>query len=312
MVDISIIVPIYNAEKYIKRCIDSLIFQSKSELEFILINDGSTDNSENIIKKYSDKRIRYFKNKNQGIGKTRNFGIDKSVGEYIMFVDSDDYLDKDACLLLYDRAKRDNLDMVVCDFYIKKGNNIIKNDIVDFAKTSLKENPSLVYDVNLAPWNKLYKNSLIKENNIRFIENLKYEDAPFVCEALNSSLMIGKINKYLNYYVINDKSETTIRDSRVFDIIKIVDIIRNYFKDYDYMQDVIDKLTVRILMNYNIQTRYLKDKHLANKFIDKSFEYLNKNVINYRSSIYYKERGFLRGIIEKNKFITKLYCTLYR
>ena len=89
--DVSIIIPIYNASKYLKRCLDSVINQTKTELEIILINDGSTDNSEEIIKGYKDKRIRYFKNKNQGIGKTRNFGITKATGKYIMFLDSDDF-----------------------------------------------------------------------------------------------------------------------------------------------------------------------------------------------------------------------------
>ena len=77
MIDISIIVPIYNAEKYLNKCIKSLINQTKENLEFILVNDGSTDSSEEIIKNYKDKRIKYFKNKNQGIGKTRNFGMQK-------------------------------------------------------------------------------------------------------------------------------------------------------------------------------------------------------------------------------------------
>ena len=104
MTDISIIVPIYNAEKYLNKCIKSLINQTKKELEFILVNDGSTDSSEEIIKTYKDKRIKYFKNKNQGIGKTRNFGIEKATGKYIMFLDSDDYLREDACQILYDKA----------------------------------------------------------------------------------------------------------------------------------------------------------------------------------------------------------------
>ena len=91
MADISIIVPIYNAEKYLNKCIDSLVNQTKEELEFVLINDGSTDSSEDIIKSNKDKRNKYFKNKNQGIGKTRNFGIDKATGKYLMFLDSDDY-----------------------------------------------------------------------------------------------------------------------------------------------------------------------------------------------------------------------------
>ena len=87
MADISIIVPIYNAEKYLNKCLDSLLNQTKKELEFVLINDGSTDKTDSIIKSYNDKRIKYFKNKNQGIGKTRNFGISKSSGKYIMFLD---------------------------------------------------------------------------------------------------------------------------------------------------------------------------------------------------------------------------------
>ena len=89
---ISIIVPIYNSEKYLNKCIDSLINQTEKNIEIILVNDGSTDNSEEIIKEYKDKRIKYYKNKNQGIGKTRNFGIEQATGSYIMFVDSDDYI----------------------------------------------------------------------------------------------------------------------------------------------------------------------------------------------------------------------------
>ncbi|MDD6263953.1 MAG: glycosyltransferase family A protein, partial [bacterium] len=81
MTDISIIVPVYNAEKYLKKCLDSLVNQTKKELEFILINDGSTGKSEEIVKTYKDERIKYFKNKNQGIGKTRNFGIEKATGK---------------------------------------------------------------------------------------------------------------------------------------------------------------------------------------------------------------------------------------
>ena len=93
MTDISIIVPIYNAEKYLKECIDSLVNQTKKELEFILVNDGSTDSTEKIIKSYKDKRIKYFKNKNQGIGKTRNILISKAKGKYLLSVDPDDYVE---------------------------------------------------------------------------------------------------------------------------------------------------------------------------------------------------------------------------
>ena len=313
MPDISIIVPIYNAEKYLNKCIDSLINQTKREIEIILINDGSTDDSEKIIKKYKDKRIKYFKNENQGIGKTRNFGIEKATGKYVMFVDSDDYIKKNTCEVLYKKCEKENLDLVICDFYKVFDNGKKEEErIGDFSNTTLKKNPNLLLDVNLAPWNKLYKRDLIVTNRIRFVEDLKYEDAPFVCTALDRASKIGKVNQSFNYYVIHGKSETTVRDERVFDIIKIVDKIRKYFKNKNYAQKSVDKLTIRILINYNIQQRYQINKKIAIKFIDNSFDYLRKNVPNYKNNSYFKERNMIKSIIEKSKTLTKFYCLIYR
>lgn len=311
MVDISIIVPIYNASKYLKKCLDSLVNQTKKELEFILINDGSTDDSESIIKSYEDDRIKYFKRSNHGIGKTRNFGINKSTGKYIMFLDSDDYLKADACEVLYKRIEKEKLDVVVCDFY-RVNSNVLEEKINDFKNTSLKDNPKLLLDINLAPWNKIYRNDLIKDDKIKFMEDLKYEDAPFVALALLKSKKIGKVNKALVYYMVHDKSETTVRDERIFDIIKIVDIIRGYFKDYSWSSDVVDTLTIKILVNYNIQGRNIRDKKLRNKFIDETFDYFERNIPNYRQNSYFKERNMLKSFIEKNKGLSKLYCDLYR
>ena len=309
--DISIIVPIYNAEKYLKKCIDSLINQTKKEIEIILINDGSTDNSEDIIKEYKDKRIRYFKNKNQGIGKTRNFGIEKATGKYIMFVDSDDYIENDECEKLYDKAINCNLDLVICDFYkVYDSGDIEQVCTPNFEESSLKENPDIITEY-LCPWAKLYSRKMIMDNNIRFVENLKYEDAPFVIEALCNSKKIGKVNECLNYYAIHSNSETTVRDKRCFDILKIIDKIRKYTKDKDYLKEKIDKLTVRIITNYTIQQRMQSDKRIAMKFIDKAFTYLKKEIPDYKNNKYYENRSLLKRTIEKNKFLTKVYCKFY-
>ena len=310
MKDISIIVPIYNAEKYIEKCIDSILNQTKKELEIILINDGSTDNTESIIKTYKDKRIKYFKNTNHGIGYTRNFGIDKSTGKYIMFLDSDDYLEKTACEELFNKAESNKLDIVISDFYkvINENNEEIK--LPSFEDSSLKDNPDIITEY-LNPWAKLYSGKLIKNNKIKFVEDLKYEDAPFVIEVLDKANKIGKVNKPLNYYVVHGNSETTVRDRRCFDILKIVDKIRNYTKGKDYLKDKIDKLTVRILTNYTIQQRNQSNKEIAMEFIDKAFDYLEKEVPDYKNNKYYENRG-IKKIIEKNKFLTKLYIKIYR
>ena len=310
MADISIIVPIYNAEKYLNKCIDSLVNQTKKELEFILVNDGSTDSSEDIIKSYKDKRIKYFKNKNQGIGKTRNFGIDKATGKYLMFLDSDDYLDINACEKLYNKAIKQKSDLVVFDFN-RVEETLKEVTINNFKSSSLKENPNLLLDINLGPCNKLIKRELIDKSNTRFNEELKYEDTPFVTEIIKNANKISKLNEYLHYYVIHSNSETTVRDERVLDIIKINDIIRNQYKNEKYMEDVVNKLTVRTFTNYTIQQRVQKDLKVGMKFIDEAFSYMKKNIPNYKNNKYYETRGILRRTIEKNKFITKVYCSIY-
>lgn len=312
MADISIIVPIYNAEKFIKKCVDSLLNQTKKELEFILINDGSTDGTHDILKTYKDKRIKYFKNKNQGIGKTRNFGIEKATGKYIIFIDSDDYIEPNTCEELYNKAVKEKADVVVCDF-IKVYDDGRKEDInlPSFKTASLKENPNILIDINLSPWNKIYSTKLIKENNISFAEGIKYEDVPFVAEALDKANKIAKLNKKLNYYVIHGNSETTVRDKRIFDILKIVDMIRIYFKNKTYMNDIVDKLTVRIVTNYNIQQRQQKDIKVGMEFLDTAFAYLKKEVPDYKDNKYYENRSFFKRTIEKSKILSKFYCRMY-
>lgn len=308
--DISIIVPIYNSEKYLKKCIDSIINQDKKELEIILVNDGSTDNSLDIINSYKDDRIRVFNNNNQGIGKTRNFGIKKANGKYIMFLDSDDYLEYNACSKLYEKIKKDNLDLVICDFNIIKGRDVLKEKLISFENTSLVNNPLLINKINLSPWNKIYKTELIKNNNLKFIENLKYEDAPFVLMSMDKAFKIGKVDYCLINYVIHNNSETTIRDDRVFDIIEIVKIIKKHFKDKSNLKENIDKLIVRILTNYTIQQRAQIDLSTGLKFIDDVFDYLKREIPDYKDNKYYSDRGFFRRIIEKNKFLTKIYVKI--
>ena len=311
MIDISIIVPSYNAEKSIDKCITSLINQTKKELEFIIINDGSTDSTEEIIKKYKDKRIKYFKNKNSGIGKTRNFGIEKAKGKYLMFVDSDDYLENDACFSLFNKIEKSNSDVVVSNFYKVYDNRKESINILEFNNCTLEEKPDLINIVNTAPWNKIYRTSLIKDNNVFFPENIKYEDAPFVLECLDKASKISQIDEYTYNYVIHNNSETTVRDEKVFDIFKIIDMIRIYFSDKDYMKEELDYYIVSMLMNYNIQQRNQKDKKIGMKFIDESFDYLNKYVPNYRNNKYFKKRSKVKGFIEKHKNVSKIYCRLY-
>lgn len=312
MPDISIIVPIYKVGKYIRTCLESLINQTKKELEFILVNDGSPDKEGLIIEEYKDKRIKYYNNKHQGLGKTRNYGIEKSTGKYIMFLDSDDCLELNACELLYNYITSANLDVVVFDTTKKYSKNEEKDLIPQFNEASLKTDPKLLNIINLGPCNKIYKSSLIKDNKIKFAEDLKYEDVPFVVMALDKAEKIGKLDKCLYNYIIHGNSETTVRDERVFDILKIIEIIRIYFQDKDYIQEELKKLIVRMLTNYTIQQRYQKDIKIGIDFINEAFSYLKKYIPDYKNNKYYEGRGIAKRTIEKNKILTIIYCQLYR
>ena len=310
MVKVSVIVPIYNSEKFLKKCLTSLINQTLHDMEFILINDGSTDDSEKIIKSFDDKRIKYFKRTNHGIGATRNFGIDNAKGKFIGFVDSDDYVSVDMFEKLYNECINKNLDIVVCDHYIEKNNNINKLSFIDFGITSLNDSPNLLLDINLAPWNKLYKRDLFDDSTY-FPVGVKYEDTPWVAKMFSKAKKIGKLNEYLYYYVIHDNSQTTIVDERVFDIFKITDMLLNDLGNNKYIKDSVDDLIIYLITKYTISQRYLKDKKSRDRFIDFAFDYLNNNIPNFKKSNYFKKRNVFKRFIEKNQFFTKLYCNLY-
>ena len=310
MVKVSVIVPIYNSEKYLKKCIDSLVNQTLADMEFILINDGSTDSSDSIINSYNDSRIRYFKRTNHGIGATRNFGIDHASGEFIGFLDSDDYVESDMYEKLYNKCKNQNLDIVICDHYIECGNNKDVLKFIDFDVTCLDDSPNLLLDINLAPWNKIYSKKIFSSDTY-YPVGVKYEDTPWVALIMSRASRIGKLNEPLYHYIVHDNSQTTVIDERVFDIFKITDLLFKDLGSNDKIKSSVDDLVTYLITKYTISQRYLKSKKDRDKFIDYAFDYLNKKIPNFKKCNYFKKRNKLKGFIEKSKFLTKIHCDLY-
>ena len=311
MKKISIIVPVYNTSKYLNGCIKSLLHQTLEDIEIILINDGSTDTSESIIRKYKDKRIKYISKNNEGIGKTRNLGIEIATGEYLSFIDSDDYVEPNFCKTMYEKAIKDKCDIVICDYYEDHNYGLREIRFPTFPDASLKENPDILNMVNLGPCNKIYKRSLFKNKDNRFVENLKYEDAPLVVKLLLTAKKIGKVDECLAHYVIHEDSETTTHDERIFDILKITDIIVNDLKKYNYLHDAMITIAVMILTDYTIQQRYINDSELRNKFINMAFQYLDELEPTWKKCSYLKKFSWLKRRIKSSKILTKVYCNLY-
>jgi len=314
MTKVSVIVPVYNSEQYLEKCIQSILNQTLDDFELIIVNDGSTDNSHEIILKYeNDERVKYFKRKNHGIGNTRNFGIDKATSEYICFVDSDDFIHESMFENMYNRCVNDNLDFLVCDYYhyLENSQSIQRFDIPTFDNTTLNESPNLLLDINLGPCNKFIKKELFNDKSMRFPEDIKYEDMPLIVKLLNNASLIGKLDEPLCYFMVHDNSETTTMDERVFDVFKVLDSVNEVLEGNTQVSEYLEWLNVKKLTTYTIQQRYQKDKILREKFIDDAFAYLNKNFPNWKKSKHFKNRNIFKCIIEKNKKITKLYCDLY-
>ena len=307
MTKVSIIVPIYNSEKYLSKCIDSLLNQTEKNIEVLLINDGSTDNSEKLIKKYKDKRITYISKRNEGIGKTRNLGIDKAKGEYLMFIDSDDYIKETCVEKMLKKAEKNNCDLVVSDFLKDYGDHFGEVIIPSFKDTSLKKRPNILNNINLGPCNKLYKKELI--GDIRFVENLKYEDVTFVIYALRNAKRIGKVDEFLSYYVIHGGSETTTRDERIFDIIEVNREMGEILSEDCYKEAFLD-LSVAILLDYSIQTRYIPDRKVRHKFISAVFKRLNEIDKKWKKCGELKKMRFLKRLVKTNKYISYIYCDI--
>ena len=184
MAKVSVIVPIYNSEKYLKRCLDSLINQTLEDLEIILVNDGSTDGSRDIILKYmsSDKRIKLIDKANGGQASARNLGLSQAIGEYIVFIDSDDYVQPNLCERLY-QTVLNGYDIVVTDYYIIDGNN------KEYYKTSNHEEGVISLKDYLltavCPWNKIYRKSFLIDNKFKFPEGIIYEDYASIPTLVN-------------------------------------------------------------------------------------------------------------------------------
>lgn len=214
---ISIIVPVYNTEKYLPRCIESLIRQTLKEIEIILVDDGSTDSCPDIIKEYSsiDSRIKILTQNNQKQGAARNRGTEVANGEFIGFVDSDDWIDDDFYQKLYEAASRNNSDIALAT-NVRIGNGKTKKRL-DIQKETLACTLQEKIDLtnqskNPCPTNKIYRSTMLKNNNITWPEGVYCEDKLFTIEAVyfaNSVVSVPNVN----YYYFRNPSSTVNKNS---------------------------------------------------------------------------------------------------
>ena len=232
---ISIIIPIYNSEKWLSRCLNSVIHQTYKNLEIILINDGSTDNSLNVCEKFKemDNRIKIINKDNEGVSIARNVGIKEATGKYIKFVDSDDWLENKCCELLYNEIKKEETDLVICGLIIVKNNIILRKPYLNKRLVRIHENEKEFEYINkvfASPCNKLYKKDKIKSF---FKEDLSSgEDLLFNLSYLKETCKISILEECL-YDVCLDNDESLNRKFREDKLDIVLELIKEQIKFCD-------------------------------------------------------------------------------
>lgn len=289
MFKLSVIIPVYNVEDYLDKCLDSVCNQTLTDIEIICIDDGSTDNSPNILNEYAskDSRIKIISKENGGQATARNLGILESQGEYLTFVDSDDFIEPDMFEKLYTKAKDNKLDIAMCKIatYDNQTGEIKDNVwyymlgvFRDFEKEIFNHRDTKEFTCNIAvtPYNKIYKTSLLKDNDILFPEGLIFEDEKFFFDVYLRAKRVSIVDEFLYYYRVNRKGSTVdiTKENDYADLIPITKQIRETFKQTNNYEDY--KI---LLANRFIHLQLVRFTQTSPKYKEKFFDLMKEDLI---------------------------------
>lgn len=310
MIKVSIIIPIYNVEKYLRRCLDSIINQTLKDIECLLINDGSPDQSQKIIDEYVSKYPHLFKSyikENGGLSDARNFGLNYVTGEYIAFVDSDDWIEPTMYEKMYETAINQSADLVVCDFLMEWELTGVSNyiqglrcDSNDASKNFLISPPSA--------WNKLYKAELFLKTNIRYPIGLWYEDLATTAKLIPFCENISYVDEAFVHYIQREGSIMSTINEKMLDIYKAIESIEEYYKKneiYEKYKQEIEYLYIENLILYGTM-RFLQLEN-GDKYIKESIQYINNKFPMWLKNPYInhlaKKEQFTLNLLGRNHLL---------
>ena len=304
---VTVIIPAYNSQEYIGRCLDSVLLQSFQDFEIIVINDGSKDKTGKIIEKYAkkDKRIRYYEQKNIGVARTRNRAVRLAKGEFIAFIDNDDFIDED---YLDNLLPKFGEDVVISGFKRpnKNGKIITRMDLEDEEWSKY---------VNPTPWAKIYRKKFITDNDIAFLDNNIGEDIYF---NLIGMLVAGKtcIKKYVGYnwfYNEDSVSSTKHKKYNEVDIFKLLNSCYQELKKRGLLEkncDLIEFFFYRFIVWFLLYAAKGSKKEEIDRIYDELFVWLKERFPNYRKNKLLK--GNLPGEIKTTRIIYKTFMVFHK
>lgn len=298
---ISIVVPVYNVAPFLKRCLDSICSQTYDNLEIILVDDGSTDDSKDICDFYAEKdnRIRVIHKENGGLSDARNAGLEKAIGEFISFIDSDDFIRHDYIQILYELIVKENADISICN-YIRGDKSEFpdkkeqaKKKIRTFDSKDMLENWHGKYKhQETVAWNKLYRRKLFVEYNIRYPKGYYNEDVQTTHLLVEKANKIVVTNEELYYYFKNPGSIMgTLSEKKVKDNIFSQKKRLKYFKDNNYVK-AYERLFIKLLKYYMLTYCQLSMKNKSKEKLLKNYNREYKKVFSFSTTLFWEKLLF--------------------
>lgn len=290
---LSIIVAVYNLEKYLPRCLDALVKQTLQEIEIICVDDGSTDSAPQIVDEYAHKypnKVKVFHKSNGGEFTTRNYGLEKATGEYVTFVDTDDYVEKTWAEKLYNIAKENDADMAVCGFerIDLNTNKVVSQNMTNFTRGNkiISGKDDFVLFINPAPWNKIYKREKVK--NLRFLPFRGFNDAMFLASSYTKMKKIAFEPEVLyHYYLRYDSQIHTVNKKDVDNLKKYLLEVKKLYRDsnkYEEMKYILDTFAF-LHLGTSVMYRVSYDQTVDMKeMLKETIKYLDDNFKNWRKS----------------------------
>ena len=295
---VSVIVPCYNCAGTVERTLDSLAAQTLKNIELIVINDGSTDNTLDVLNAYKEVHpellMNLYTKENEGIAEARNFGLRKVTGEYFGFLDSDDYNEPEMFQEMYQKAKEEDLELVVSDFWWENSKGRILQK-----EGPYKTGPDMMVNLFAVLWNKLYKTDFIRALDIEFPYGDRYEDACFLYCLTSQLTSIGFMDKAYVHYVQNETSITHSNNEQVKNMIDVFQIILRYYRDhakYNEYRDALEYIHVKFFLgNSFLRSARIPDKNDRRNTIMMGWNLLNREFPQWHKNRYLKEMGGMKN-----------------
>ena len=318
MSKISVIVPVYNVEKYIFQCVDSILNQTYRNIEIIIVDDGSTDKSSKICDEYQlkDSRVRVIHQKNKGLGGARNTGLKFATGEYVLFLDSDDWLECDALEIMINKIQNSRADIVIggINLYIEETQEIKNGWIKDFSDRTG------VYSINndnfietfTPAWARLYRKSFLDNNNLKFVEHCYYEDNSWGCFIAIYTKKIAFVKKVF-FYRQHKNSITAIKDEKVFDWIKDFKYFYNFIKNQNINNEKLEMAKLWYFLNFYYYYKLLshKNKKIFRKKIREILPLLNIDFKTIKETKVIKSTQEKEYLVSFLKFLNSIFMYKY-